>query len=95
VDVSATVAHLVEESQWRWISVLAVDLETLKSLVSRFPAAGRELDRAGAKTLRRLKLHRAPFFVWYSFDPERGSGVIELYRFFHLHQRMPEPHLPI
>lgn len=94
MDVSATVAHLVEDSQWRWISVLAMDLETLKSLVAQFPAAGRELDRAGARTLRRLKLHRAPFFVWYSFDPEPGLGVVELYRFFHVRQRTPGPRLP-
>jgi hypothetical protein len=94
VDVRATIAHLVEDSEWRWISVLALDLETLKSLLAQFPSAGRELDRAGARTLRRLKLHRAPFFVWYSFDPERGRGAVELHRFFHLHQRTPEPRLP-
>jgi hypothetical protein len=67
------------------------DLDTLRSLVSEFPEAGRELDRAGAKTLRKLKLHRAPYFVWYSFDPERGPGIVELYRLFHARQLTPEP----
>lgn len=94
MDVRAAVAHLAEDSAWRWISVLALDLETLKSLLSQFPEAGRELDRAGAKTLRRLKLHRAPYLIWYSFDPERGGGVVELYRLFHARQLTPEPRLP-
>lgn len=92
VDVSAATGRLIRDSEWRWIAVLAQDLETLRSLVSQFPEAGRELDRAGARTLRRLKLHRAPFFVWYSFDSERG--IVELHRFFHARQLAPEPRLP-
>ena len=90
-DVGTAAARLVAESEWRWIWVLAQDLETLRSLVSQFPEAGRELDRAGARTLRRLKLHRAPYLVWYSFDPERG--IVELHRFFHARQLTPEPRL--
>ena len=85
-------AQIIANGPWRWIDVLERDLDTLRSLLSQFPEAGRELDRAGAKTLRRLKLHRAPFFVWYSFDPERG--IVELYRFFHARQLTPEPRLP-
>jgi plasmid stabilization system protein ParE len=97
VDVRAAVAHLEEDSAWRWISIVASDLETLKALLSQFPEAGRELDRAGAgaKTLRRLKLRRAPFFAWYSFDPGRGAGVVELYRLFHSRQETPEPRLSL
>lgn len=93
MDIRAAVAHLAEDSAWRWISVIAADLDTLKALLSQFPESGRELDRAGATTLRRLKLHRAPFFVWYSFDPGRGPGVVELYRLFHSRQETPKPHL--
>lgn len=88
------VAHLINGAEWRWISVLARDLDTLKSLLSQFPEAGRELDRAGARTLRKLKLRRAALFVWYLFDPERGPGVVELYRFFHARQLRPDPRLP-
>jgi hypothetical protein len=94
VDVRAVVAHLEQDSAWRWISIIAADLETLNALLSHFPEAGRELDRAGAKTLRRLKLHRAPLFVWYSFDPSTGQGLVELHRLFHLRQETPEPRLP-
>jgi len=87
------VAHLVENAAWSWISIIAADLDTVKALLSRFPESGREVDRAGATTLRRLKLHRAPFFVWNSFDPGRGAGVVELYRLFHSRQETPQPHL--
>jgi hypothetical protein len=92
--VRAAAAQLVENSKWRWIFLISQDLETLRSLLSQFPAAGRELDRAGATSLRRLKLRRTPFLVWYSFDPERGAGTVELYRLFHARQRTPEPRLP-
>lgn len=85
------VAHLVEASEWPWISVMQQDVDTLRSMLARFPEAGRELDRVGDKTIRRLKLHRAPFFAWYSFDPEPAPGLVELYRLIHAHQRSPRP----
>lgn len=73
--------------------LLAQDLDTLRSLLAEFPEAGRELDRAGVKTLRRLKLRRAPYLVWYSFDPESPARTVELYRLFHARQLTPEPRL--
>ena len=87
-------AQIITNGAWRWISILERDLDTLRSLLSEFPEAGRELDRVGPKTLRKLKLHRAPYFVWYSFDPERGRGVVELYRLFHARQLTPEARMP-
>lgn len=90
----AAAAQLLEASEWRWILLTAQDLDTLWSLLSQFPEAGRELDRVGGRTLRRLKLHRAPYLVWYSFDPEHGAGTVELYRLFHARQLTPEPRLP-
>lgn len=86
----AAAAQLVEASEWRWILLTSPDLDTLRSLLSQFPEAGRELNRDGAKTLRRLKLHRTPYLVWYSFDPERGAGIVELYRLFHARQLTPD-----
>ncbi len=86
-------AQITTDGAWGWISISERDLDTLRSLLGRFPEAGRELDRIGRKTLRRLKLHRAPFFVWYSFDPGRREGVVELYRLFHSRQQTPEARL--
>jgi hypothetical protein len=43
--------------------------------------------------IRRLRLHHAPFYVWYLVDERRGRRVT-FFRLFHARQLTPEPRVP-
>lgn len=53
--------------------------------MGQFPEAGVELARDGAMTVRRLRLKRAPFYVWYLVDLRKGRRVT-FFRLFHARQ---------
>lgn len=58
---------------------------SLEVLLASFPDAGRVLANLEGGTLRKLKLRRCPFVVWYARKP----GEIALARIFHARQDRP------
>jgi hypothetical protein len=69
------------------------EIDAAEDLLGQFPDAGVELRQDGAMTVRRLRLKRVPFYVWYLVDVRKGRRVT-LFRLFHARQRTPEPRLP-
>ena len=87
-DVAEQIATLAAAQEWSWLGILEQDLDETAQLLTRFPDAGRELTRAGSVSLRKLRLRRAPFYVWY----RTGEGEqTRLVRLFHVRQRTPRP----
>jgi plasmid stabilization system protein ParE len=84
--------YLVERGEREWAARLREDLDEIGELLGRFPEAGRELARDGDASLRKLRLRRCPFVVWYGFDPlaEQATFI----RLFHARQRTPKPRPP-
>jgi len=74
------------------VTTLARNRETL---LSHFPLSGSELSRTDTHTLRRLRLRRAPFYVYHLFDEATGRvGPVRFLRLFHTGQSTPGPQLP-
>lgn len=88
-SLEAQVEHLVRLGDTDGITRLRDDLADLKSLLGTFPDAGRELASANDATLRKLKLRRCPFVVWYVRQADR----VILARLFHARQAQPTPGL--
>jgi len=93
VDLARVTSHLHDEQEWSWLQRLWDEVDAAEDLLGRFPEAGVELARDGAMTVRRLRLKRAPFYVWYLVDLRRSRRVT-LFRLFHARQLTPEPRLP-
>lgn len=89
-DVAAQIEYALERDEREWTVKLTDDIVELQRLLAEFPDAGVELDRDGAMTLRKLRLRRCPFLVWYTADRER----VVIARLFHARQATPEPRLP-
>ncbi|HEV2249196.1 MAG TPA: type II toxin-antitoxin system RelE/ParE family toxin [Candidatus Limnocylindria bacterium] len=89
-DAQRQFEYLAETEEWARIDRLDEDIVSLRERLATFPELGRELARAGTRTLRRIPVGRLPYFVWYRFDPH-GQGVVRLSRLFHAHQRTPKP----
>lgn len=90
---SATFARLLE-AQARFLTDrddadgirrLEEDLSDLTGLLATFPDAGRELATQEGATLRKLKLRRCPFVVWYVRQKDR----VTLARIHHARQDRP------
>lgn len=79
--------HLVEQEDSEGIERLRDDLAALEALLASFPDAGRELATQEGATLRKLKLRRCPFVIWYVHHKDR----ITLSRIYHARQRRPVP----
>lgn len=90
-DVAAQLERLVELDSVDGILGLLGDLSELIALLARYPEAGRELARDRERTLRKLRLRRAPFVAWYRYAPDLDE--VSLYRLFHARQNMPPPRL--
>ena len=69
------------------------EIDAAEDLLGQFPDAGVELREDGAMTVRRLRLKRVPFYVWYLVDLRQGRRVT-LFRLFHARQLAPESRLP-
>jgi len=55
----------------------------------------RALANGHAHAARRLRLRRAPFYVYHSFDEATGRvGPVRFLRLFHTSQSTPGPQLP-
>lgn len=93
-DLSAELSYLRARQERAWITNLHDDLAELTALLTHFPEAGRELARKRTVTLRKLRLRRAPFYIWYTFDSAIANGPVRFLRLFHVRQRTPEPRLP-
>lgn len=89
-DANAEIRYAIEHGEERWSRQLAEDIVDVERLLTDFPDAGRELDRIGETTLRKMKLRRCPFLVWYTTDPQK----VVIARLFHVRQLTPEPRLP-
>lgn len=81
---------LAAEGEWDRLQILGQDLDDLVQLLTRFPDAGRELDREGSHTLRKLRLRRVPFYVWYRTADGEDTWLVRL---FHVRQRTPRPRM--
>lgn len=91
-EVVAQIEHLREQGDIDRILGLFGDFSELRQLLARFPEAGRELARSGERSLRTIRLRRAPFVVWYRYAPDLDE--VTLYRLFHRRQDRPPPRLP-
>lgn len=85
-DVAAQVGFLVANDDLEGIDRLELDLAAVVQLLVAFPDAGRELGATESRSLRKLKLRRCPFVVWY----EREAGQLTLVRLFHARQHQPK-----
>lgn len=92
-DLRAEVNYLGGQREWDWIVLLHDDLAEAEAMVLRFPNSGFELAHQGTESLRRLRMRRAPFFVWYSADAASPDRVVRFLRLFHTRQRAPKPRL--
>lgn len=69
------------------------EIDAAEDLLEQFPEAGVELRQDDAMTVRRLRLKRVPFYVWYLVDLRKGRRVT-LFRLFHARQLARDPRLP-
>lgn len=81
-DLHAQVNILVGRQDAEGVDRLSADLAALQDLLAAFPDAGRELAAIDRSTLRKLKLRRCPFVVWYLREQDR----VTLTRLFHARQ---------
>ncbi|MGH2377230.1 MAG: hypothetical protein ACRDGT_02005 [Candidatus Limnocylindria bacterium] len=94
-DLERDVGYLQRIQQLDWVRTLMEDLSDIEGLLEHFPRVGYELARRGTEALLRLRMRRAPYYVWYSYDEATGQdGAITLLRLFHTKQQTPEPRLP-
>lgn len=87
-DLRSQLTYLVERDELEWLVTLHEDLSEAEDLLASFPEAGRELRRQGAAPVRRLRLRRAPYVVWYELSARRKR--VNLLRLFHVRQRIPD-----
>ena len=94
-DVENDVQHLRRIQEPGWIATLEQDLAELEALLGQFPLAGVESARSGSQVLLKMRTQRAPFFVWYFYDPAAGvDGVVTFIRPFHVRQQTPTLRFP-
>ena len=91
-DTHRQVDLLVEDGEWARILGLIAELALLRDRLATFPELGRELLADERETLRRIALAKAPYFIWYRYDPQ--ADTIRFARLFHARQRTPAPRLP-
>jgi len=87
-DVRRQIAHAIQEGGVPWVVRLQEDLAEVERILAEFPQAGRELRLGRRATVRKLRLRRAPFVVWYQIG-SRGKTLV-LVRLFHVRQRVPD-----
>ncbi|MSQ36856.1 MAG: hypothetical protein EXR61_00895 [Chloroflexi bacterium] len=92
-DLSKELAYLVGHRELSWVTVLQEHLADLEGLLATFPEAG-AAPREDTPVLRKLRLRRAPFYVWYAIDPRRRDAPVTFLRLFHVRQDSPAPRAP-
>lgn len=89
-DLERDTAHLQRIQELGWIRTLREDLSEVEGMLERFPLAGYELARQGTEVMLRLRMRRAPYYVWYSYDEATGqNGAVTFLRLFHTKQQTP------
>jgi plasmid stabilization system protein ParE len=91
-DAHRHVDLVAKDGEWARILGLITELALLRDRLATFPELGRELLADERGTLRRIALAKAPYFVWYRYDPE--ADIVRFARLFHARQRTPAPGLP-
>jgi len=90
-DLENDVRYLQRIQEPGWIATLEQDLSELEALLGEFPLAGVERARTGSQLMLKMRMRRAPFHVWYIYDPAAGvDGVVTFIRLFHTRQQTPE-----
>ncbi len=92
-DLDRNVSYLREQREWGWVEALQENLAEVEELIESFPDSGFELAREAGEVLRRLRLRRAPYYVWYRMGSAPDASVT-LLRLFHVRQNAPKPHAP-
>ncbi len=87
-DLRRQLSYLVERDELEWIITLREDLDEAEDLLASFPAAGREVRLGRRAPVRRLRLRRAPYVIWYQLSATRMR--VTLVRLFHVRQRRPD-----
>lgn len=87
-DLREQLRYLVDRADVEWILILQADLFEAEELLRTFPEAGRELRLERRPAVRRLRLRRAPYVVWYEVTAARRR--VTLVRLFHVRQRRPD-----
>lgn len=83
--LEAHVSFLTDRDDAEGIRRLEEDLFDLTGLLGSFPDAGRELATSKRGSLRKLRLRRCPFVVWYV----RQKDGVTLARIYHARQDRP------
>jgi len=86
-DLRSQLLFLVRGDDAEGIERLEEDLAALDRLLGVFPDAGSELTKIDGTALRKLKLRRCPFIVWYL----REKDQITFTRLFHARQDRATP----
>ena len=90
-DFAATLreeaAYLREREKPQWMPLLEADLAAAAQLLASFPHGGTSTARRGSRELRKIRLERTPFYVWYVFDAAEANGPVTFLRIFHMRQR--------
>ncbi len=87
----ANLEYLRKRGDLEWFELLEADLGELEVLVSRFPAVGTLMEHRGSVELRKLRLKRTPFVVWYVVDTRVAKSPVTFLRLFHARQRSALP----
>ena len=85
-DLRAQLRYLSDRGELEWIATLDEDVLQAEQVLAQFPEAGRALANEGRPAVRRLRLRRAPYVVWYT--PAQRKRVV-LLRLFHVRQKGP------
>ncbi|MBL8957033.1 MAG: hypothetical protein JNK82_40040 [Myxococcaceae bacterium] len=83
-DIRANVIHLVRTDRLEWLDLLHDDLAQLQGLLVAVPRAGVLVKKRGASELRKMRLRRTPFTVFYACRPDDTKGPVVMLRLWHL-----------
>lgn len=82
---------LAAEDRTEWIPNLLRGIAEVVHLLRRFPEVGVEIAEDEGLVLRRLRLRRYPYVVWYAYERRRRIADVWLVRLFAAHQDRPDP----
>jgi hypothetical protein len=89
--VRLNLSYLQSTDRADWAQLLEQDLSALGGLLVAAPRAGRLIEKRAGSELRRIRLHRTPFDVWYVIPTKASAKPIVLLRLFHVRQRARTP----
>lgn len=87
----ANLKYLRGRGDSEWGELLDADLFEVERLVSTFSTAGKRMASRASVELRKLRLQRTPFVVWYVVDVKKKDAPVTFLRLFHVRQRSVRP----